>query len=141
MVYTYDYMKKYVLLLIVMLAASASVIFFLHEKTAKEETVIAHMKFIASVHYVCDKSKTIQAAFYEGAHVESPEGMPPVPTGSVEVAFDGAGSTTLKQTISADGGRYANQDESLIFWSKGTSAIIMHGDKLDTEYTNCKSVE
>lgn len=42
---------------------------------------------------------------------------------------------TLAQTISADGVRYANADESFVFWTKGNGAFVMEGN--DQTYANC----
>jgi len=39
----------------------------------------------------------------------------PVPTGKVRLFLDNGDDFELLQTISADGGRYANSDESFIF--------------------------
>ena len=55
-------------------------------------------------------------------------------SGRLYVVFDNAqqtatveaGNTTryLRQVVSADGGRYANSDESYVFWVKGNRATI-----------------
>lgn len=98
--------------------------------------------------YACDKGKTITAAYYSGPAAPKPApGEPPIPTGSVDVSFDGAPTTTLAQTISADGARYSDGDpqvaqgqpgaETLVFWSKGDSALIMRDNAMDLDYTNC----
>jgi hypothetical protein len=42
----------------------------------------------------------------------------------------------LKQTLSADGARYANSDESLIFWNKGNGALVLEDGK-EKDFTNC----
>jgi len=39
------------------------------------------------------------------------------------------------QAISASGARYANTDESIVFWNKGDTAFIQEGDV--TTYENC----
>lgn len=93
---------------------------------------------IATAVYSCDKGATITAAYYEGPVAPTPApGEPPTPTGSVEVSFSGEASTTLAQTLSADGARYATADESLVFWNKGNEAIIMRNNSMDLSYTNC----
>jgi len=95
-------------------------------------------KQIASALYTCDNSKTVSAAFFEGTPAAPvAAGQPPVPTGSVEVSLDGAASTTLRQTLSADGARYANADESFVFWNKGNEALIMRNNTMDLDYKNC----
>lgn len=96
---------------------------------------------VASVVYQCDGGKTIGATYYDGGPApEVAPGEPPVPTGSVAISIDGAATTTLHQTISASGVRYANQDESLVFWNKGDEALIMRNNQMDLAYTNCKAV-
>jgi putative hemolysin len=41
----------------------------------------------------------------------------------------------LKQAISASGARYANPDESVVFWNKGNTAFILEND--NTTYIDC----
>ena len=94
-------------------------------------------QLVATATFTCDSEKTITAAFYAGTStppvVES--GQPPVPTGSVALTLSDGRTMTLPQTLSADGGRYANADESIIFWNKGDTAFITEGGA-DT-YTHC----
>ena len=42
---------------------------------------------------------------------------------------------TLPQAISASGARYANSDESFVFWNKGDTAFIQEGENYT--YENC----
>ena len=75
---------------------------------------------INSVSYKCDTSKTIEAVF----------------TGNtVNLSLSDGRSENLLQSISADGGRYTNSDESFVFWSKGNGAFITEGTK--TTFNNC----
>lgn len=97
---------------------------------------------ISTVTYSCDGEKSIVASYYEGLETQEPEqGEMPTPTGSVEVSLDGGASMTLAQTISASGVRYANEDESFVFWNKGNEALVMRDNSMDLEYTNCTSDE
>ena len=97
-----------------------------------------HVMPIASALYTCDNGKTVSAAFFDGGPaVPVAPGQPPVPTGSAEVSLDGAASTTLHQTLSADGARYANSEESFVFWNKGNEALIMRDNSMDLDYKNC----
>ncbi len=94
--------------------------------------------FLTTVTYSCDEGRTITASYYKGEEAPQPaEGEMPMPTGSVDVAIGEEATTTLSQTISADGARYANADESLVFWSKGDSALVMRNNSMDLDYTNC----
>jgi hypothetical protein len=42
----------------------------------------------------------------------------------------------LNQTISADGARYANSDESFVFWSKGDGALVLENN-VEKSYLGC----
>ncbi|HEU5114571.1 MAG TPA: MliC family protein [Candidatus Paceibacterota bacterium] len=94
--------------------------------------------FIAAATYFCDKGKIVSAEFYDTPTTTKPvPGEPPHPTESVDVSIGGAPTTTLAQTMSADGARFANADESLVFWNKGNTALIMRNNSMDLGYTNC----
>jgi membrane-bound inhibitor of C-type lysozyme len=93
---------------------------------------------VATAVYSCDQGKTITAAYFSGPQAPQPKpGQPPTPTGSVDVSLDGGATTTLSQTISADGARYGNAGESLVFWNKGNTALVMKNGSTDTSYSNC----
>ncbi len=83
---------------------------------------------IAQITYNCNDGKTISASFFKGETKTVKPGEPPVPAGSVMIVLSDGRSFDLPQTISADGGRYANADESFIFWSKGDGAIVMENN-------------
>jgi hypothetical protein len=92
---------------------------------------------INQVTYICSGNKTINAAFYVSKGESKPvqPGEPPIPTGSVKLVLSDGRNFDLQQTISADGGRYANSDESFIFWSKGDTAFIDEG--ATTTFKDC----
>lgn len=117
--------------LIILLVVLCGFWFVLKDRTKTNLTLLN------TTQYLCDGSKFITAAYYEGQKTESKPGEPPIPSGRVEVSLDGAASTTLVQTISASGIRYANTDESFVFWSKGKEALIMRNNAMDLSYTNC----
>ena len=94
------------------------------------------LSVIAQVVYNCNDNKTIDATFYNGKSRSVNPGEPPVPSGSVGIILSDGRSFNLPQTISADGGRYASNDESFIFWSKGAGAFIEENNK--TTFENCK---
>jgi len=109
-----------------------------HQAPVSNEQTVVTPTPMAVAHYACDKGKFIDAAFYEGSTTTPVQpGQPPVPTGTADVALDGAATTTLHQTLSADGARYANADESFVFWNKGNEALIMRNNSMDLTYTNC----
>ncbi len=89
------------------------------------------------VQYTCDGGKVILARYYEGTTTPpSAPGEPPIPSGSVSLTLDDGSSMTLPRTISADGLRYANSDESFVFWSKGQDALVLENGA-PKNYTNC----
>ncbi len=77
--------------------------------------------------YACDGGKQIQATYGdENVHVMTSEGK----------------DLILPHTRSADGGRYANSNESFIFWSKGNGAFVMEtvSGVSTTTYANCTQI-
>ena len=91
---------------------------------------------ITQVTYICNGDKTIEAAFYKGETKPVEPGEMPIPSGSVKIVLSDGRSFDLPQTISADGGRYANNDESFVFWSKGDSATILENN-IEKDYKGC----
>ncbi len=90
-----------------------------------------------SVTYACDGGKTINATFIEGATPPPPQpGQPPVMTGNVNLVFGDGTRMSLPRTLSADGLRYANADESFVFWSKGQTAMVLQNGA-EKDFTNC----
>lgn len=87
--------------------------------------------------FSCDGGKTITATFRKSDPIPAANpGDPPTPTGSVSLVLPDGKQVTLKQTLSADGVRYANSDDSFVFWIKGDSALVqIHGS--EEEYANC----
>ncbi len=75
---------------------------------------------INSVIFTCDSSKTINAIFFKD---------------KVELGLSDGRNMLLLQAISASGARYANTDESFVFWNKGDTAFVQEGN--NTTYENC----
>lgn len=77
---------------------------------------------INDVVFQCESNKSIHAVFYKNSvHISLSEGI----------------ETFLPQTISASGARYANYDESLVFWNKGKTAFVTQGNINSPTYSNC----
>jgi len=77
--------------------------------------------------FACAGGKKIQAIFVNGAH----------PT--VELAlFDGR-RLLLPQAASASGARYANADESFVFWNVGRTAFVEEAGQ--RTFTGCVQKE
>ena len=113
------------------------IVFTFYSQKSKQNNVINHSTPTTSAIFTCDKGKTISADFYDGPTISpaSPD-MPPIPGGSAALSLSDGRTFTLKQTISADGARYANTDESFVFWNKGSGAIVLEQGK-EARYTNC----
>lgn len=76
--------------------------------------------------FSCDEGKTIAATFYPS---------------SVSLVLSDGRKFTVPQTVSGSGARYANADETFVFWNKGNTAFIEEGDtNVDNPpqtYRNC----
>lgn len=97
----------------------ASVLFALGCQQAAADDVIA------SVTYACADSKTIDATYYAD---------------KVDIVLSDGREMTLPQTMSGSGIRYANADESFVFWSKGNTAFATEGDPDKPTYADCTEV-
>ena len=71
----------------------------------------------------CDGGKSIVAVFENGAKA------------SVDLTLSDGRHLALPQARSADGARYANADESFVFWNKGNTAIVEERGR--TTYSGC----
>ena len=73
--------------------------------------------------FACKGGKTIAADFG---------------TNSVALKLSDGRSLTLPQAMSGSGARYANADETLVFWNKGDTAFITEGPGEGKEtYSGC----
>ena len=95
---------------------------------------------ITTVSYACLNGRAIVAQYYRGEPQPSVQpDMPPIPGGSVVLGFSDGRSVSLPETISASGVRYANADESLIFWNKGNGVFVLENGQEKT-YIGCIEV-
>lgn len=116
------------------------IIFFYAIKVNNENFVETSNEPINTVTFMCDGNKKIYAEFYKNKVTQGNlQDQPPTPDGSVKLKLDINKEMTLKQTISADGGRYANDDESFIFWTKGNGVMILENNT-ESVYKNCIAV-
>ena len=95
-------------------------------------------KVVAEASYLCDGGRTIKAVFMDTdtpAKSATPD-TPPTPTGSVSLTLDENPAGVLPQSISADGARYGTDGSALVFWSKGSGALVLQNGK-EGMYTNC----
>lgn len=103
----------------------------------RAQAPVAGGKPIAQASYTCNAGKTIHASFYRGEpRPAASADQPPVPGGSVFVSLSDGRTMTLPQTISASGVRYANADESFVFWTKGNGALVLENNQ-EKSYIGC----
>lgn len=77
---------------------------------------------ISVVDYACADGKTINASYYSD---------------KVDIVLSDGRKLDLPQTMSGSGIRYANADESFVFWSKGNTAFATEGDPDKPTYADC----
>lgn len=78
------------------------------------------------------QSKTISAVF---ACIENKAIYAEFTKNQVKLILSDGRKITLPQTISGSGARYANADETFIFWNKGNGAFIEENEF--TTYKDC----
>ncbi len=124
-------MNKTILYLLLVIAIAGGIIWSISNKAK-----LFPLKPSTQATFSCDGNKSIDVAFYEGEIINVEPGEPPIPTGSVKLKLSDGRSLELPQTISASGARYANSDESFIFWNKGNTALVLENN-IEKSYTNC----
>jgi len=135
--------KKFILFSVVAIILTIFVIvIFVYEFSAKPvvtqkiDNTFTAENLMADVIFDCASGLSFRAAFYDGpAQPAASADMPPIPGGKLKLTFSDGRQLVLPQTISADGARYANADESLVFWDKGDEAMWQQAGK-DTD--TCK---
>lgn len=92
---------------------------------------------VGSAVFDCDGGKSIDARFYSVGQSTStaPNGMP-ISYDTVVLDFNDGKTLTLLHAVSADGARYANPDESFVFWAKGDGAMVLENGE-QKNYLNC----
>ncbi len=99
----------------------------------------SYKRLIVQATYFCADGKSIIATYYQSKNKSVPKaGQPPTPNGSVSLDLSNGRSMVLPQTISADGVRYANANESIVFWNKGNGVTFV--DNGQQTYTGCIEV-
>lgn len=77
------------------------------------------------VTYACADAKTIQATFY------------PTDDRFVDLVLSDGRSMSVPHARSGSGARYANTDETFVFWNKGDSAFITEGASSTETFSKC----
>ena len=80
----------------------------------------------AAATFKCKGGKTIAATFYSDA---------------VDLKLSDGRSLKLPQAMSGSGARYANKDESFVFWNKGDTAFVTEGNAETPTYADCVTAE
>lgn len=93
--------------------------------TQKQTTTTpVEQKPVADVGYLCSEKKTIHAVYFSD---------------KVIIELSDGRAMQLPQTISASGIRYANKDETYVFWSKGPTAFFQELGK--NTYDKCAQLD
>jgi membrane-bound inhibitor of C-type lysozyme len=81
---------------------------------------------IATAIYKCDGNKGVDATYYPD---------------SVDLTLTDGRSMKLPQVISGSGARYANADESFVFWNKGDTAYVTEGADDAMTFKDCVAIK
>jgi membrane-bound inhibitor of C-type lysozyme len=81
---------------------------------------------VATADFKCKDGKSIEATFYAD---------------KVALKLSDGRTLTVPQAMSASGARYANADESFVFWNKGNTAFVTEGADEATTYADCVTAE
>jgi membrane-bound inhibitor of C-type lysozyme len=77
---------------------------------------------VANAIFKCQGGKSIEATFYAS---------------SVDLKLSDGRSLTVPQAMSGSGARYANSDETFVFWNKGDTAFVTEGKDGKETYSGC----
>ncbi|HUU65971.1 MAG TPA: MliC family protein [Methyloceanibacter sp.] len=80
---------------------------------------------ISEATYKCEGGKGIDATYYPD---------------SVDLTLTDGRSLELPQAISGSGARYANSDESFVFWNKGDTAFVTEGPDDTMTFKDCVAI-
>ena len=81
---------------------------------------------IATAIYKCEGNKGIEATYFPD---------------SVDLMLTDGRSMELPQVISGSGARYANADESFVFWNKGDTAFVTEGSDDAMTFKDCLAIK
>jgi len=122
----------FLIVIIIILAAVA----LIGKMRMDSSSITPEPSLVAQASYICNEDKTIDASFYKGETIPVEPGEPPIPSGSIKIILSDGRNFDLPQTISADGARYANSDESFVFWSKGNGVLVLENN-VEKSYIGC----
>ena len=117
-------MKKILLGILIVIIIGLGLYYVYQKSTQKISTIKDSVAtVINTTTFNCAENKNIQTKFFKD---------------SVSLVLSDGRDMTLPQVISASGARYANSDESFVFWNKGDTAFVTEGDK--TTFKDCSTV-
>ena len=90
---------------------------------------------INQLNYLCRDDKSIDVSYYETEATTTIPGGPLL-DGLAEVSLSDGRQYTIRQTVSADGVRYATAGEDFVFWSKGNGALVLENN-VEKSYIGC----
>jgi membrane-bound inhibitor of C-type lysozyme len=116
--YTYIYMKQAFAIALLLLLGVGGYFAYTFYKPGPSQVPL-HI-----VTFSCDQGKTIGAVFYAD---------------KVDLTLSDGRKLTLPQVEAESGARYANADNSFVFWSRGNTSSIGEGrnEPQKQSYTNC----
>lgn len=135
-------MKKqtiiYLTVTLTLLLAGGAVYYYLHHQKPPPPTPTVKPKKqndqppTGTVLYSCFDKKTIHADYKEGTSTRPPNG-------SVHLKLSDGREMVLPQTASTNGARYANADQSFVFWGKGDKSLVLEKNT-NVSYASCVRV-
>lgn len=119
----YEHLKGTIAVIVILLGIGAAVMYATRANDGASATTTGQQTVSAGgveARFSCDGGRSIVAIFSEReAHL---------------VLSDGR-ELTIPQTVSGSGARYANENETFVFWNKGDSATIEEAGTMT--YTGC----
>lgn len=140
-------MNKLLIFFVLLIVLIFGFLYFVFMSSPKEvpgtNTVVVvdtSPKLLSRSTLVCNGGKTIDASYFEGILATNTiAGQAPTPNGSVKLVLDDGRTFELKQAVSADGGRYTNEGDVFVFWSKGNGALVLENGA-EKMYRGCVRV-
>jgi membrane-bound inhibitor of C-type lysozyme len=126
--------KAWAILVIVVILVGAVVLYWTRDRTSEavqsDQSDQSGQSAGTTIQatFNCESGKSVDAVFIY-ASTTSRVGN------QVQLMLSDGRQMTLPQVISADGGRYANADESIVFWNVGNTATITENGT--TTYSGC----
>lgn len=115
--------KRRVFIVILGILTVFAIHLVLRGDTVIQDSSISKESDTVTADFSCNDNKSIKAEFINKENA------------SVNLTLSDGVKLNLSHVVSADGGRYSNSDESIIFWSVGNTATLQEDNV--TTYDNC----